>query len=79
MKLTLILELTGQKKATWGNPLQNFGCSLQLVKVIKYIKISAREPLSKLQLLSSLGLIREAKSGKFDQVFEIEKYFKKNI
>ena len=25
---------------TWGNPLQNFGCSLQLVKLIKYLKRS---------------------------------------
>ena len=26
------------KKAKWGNPLQNFGCSIQLVKMIKYEK-----------------------------------------
>ena len=40
----------------WGNPLQNFGCSLQLVKLIQYKKISVREPLAKSQLLYSVVL-----------------------
>ena len=39
----------------WGNPLQNFGCLLQLVKLIKYKKISVGEPLKKLRLLSSVA------------------------
>ena len=34
-----------EKKATWGNPLQDFGSSLQLAKLIKYNKISVGEPL----------------------------------
>ena len=28
----------GGEKATWLNPLQNYGCLLQLVKLIKYSK-----------------------------------------
>ena len=32
------------------NPLQDFGCLLQLVKLTKYKKISVGEPLAQLQL-----------------------------
>ena len=53
----------------WGNPLQDSGSLLHLVKLIEYKKISVGEPLAKLQLLSSLGLPKEAKSGNFDLIW----------
>ena len=46
-----------------GEPLQKFGCSIQLVKLIEYKDISVGEPLSKLQLLSSLGLTKKERGG----------------
>ena len=60
------MELTGRRKkkkrATWGNPLQNSGCSLQLVELIsrwpKKLNIkntSVGEPLAKFRLLSSVA------------------------
>ena len=36
----------GKKQDTWGNPLQDFGSLLQLVKLIEYKKISVGEPLA---------------------------------
>ena len=68
-----------QQKSTWGNPLQNLGCSLQLVKLIQYLKGLAGEPLAKLRFLSSLGLPKEDTSGKFDQVCVIQQYLKKSF
>ena len=47
----------------WGDLGGNVGCSLQLVKLIEYKQISVGEPLTELQLLSSLGLHEEAKNG----------------
>ena len=47
-----------KSKLREGTP-QNFACLLQLVKLIKYKNISVREPLSKMRLLSSLGLPEE--------------------
>ena len=60
---------TGQKQATWGNPSQDFGSSLQLVKLIEYKNISVGGPLAQLQFLSSLGFNKEAESGKIDIVW----------
>ena len=63
----------------WGNPLQDSGSLLQLVKLIESKKISVGEPLEKLQLLSLLGLSKDAKSGKFDLVWVcvIQQFYKK--
>ena len=56
-----------KNQAKWGNPWKKVGCFLLLVKKID-TKISVREPLSKLQLLFSLGLPKEAKSRTVDKV-----------
>ena len=52
-----------QKKATWGNPLQLFCFSIQLVKLIKYKKAQWGNPLAKLRLLSSLRFPKRAKNS----------------
>ena len=52
----------GENRATWGNPLQNSGCSIQLVELIPHRpkklnikKISVEEPLAKLRSFSSVA------------------------
>ena len=40
------LTWRGGKQATWGNPLQDFGSLLQLVKLIDYKKKSVGGPLA---------------------------------
>ena len=57
-----------EKTSYVGQPLENFGQSLQLVKLIELKKSSVGEPLTKLQLLSSLGLPKEVKGGIIDKV-----------
>ena len=52
----------------WGNPLQNFGCLLQLVKLIKYKKeLSGGTPCRIMVVIFScaafVGFPKEAKSG----------------
>ena len=64
-----------QNRARWVNPLQNYSCSLQLVKLIprqpnklNIKKISVGEPLAKFQLLYSvapplLGCLRRPRAA----------------
>ena len=59
----LWIEPGGEKKSTWGKPLQNFGCLLQLVKLIKYKKYLSEGTPWKSRLLSSVGLPKEAKNS----------------